>query len=72
MHIFHVTLVSAYFWQINDIHYDSYYWSSQASCNEAISQPGQYGDYRCDAPWSLVESSVKALKQHGPSPEFIW
>ena len=64
-------MITAYFWQLNDLHYDPTYLSSQASCNEQIEDPGKYGDYRCDAPWELIESAVKALVNHGREPEFI-
>ena len=55
----------------NDLHYDPTYLTNQTSCNEPVPDPGKYGDYRCDAPWSLIESAVNALVEHGGEPEFI-
>lgn len=33
---------------------------------------GRLGDYRCDSPWPLVQSAVKAMKEkHGDNIEFV-
>ena len=63
--------MSGYFWQLNDFHYDPTYFDIQASCNEPVPDPGKYGDYKCDPPWSLVTSAVQAMKEHGNQPSFI-
>ena len=34
-------------------------------------QAGKYGDYNCDAPWSLVVSAISAMKNIEPQPDFI-
>ena len=62
------------FWHITDLHYDPWYGTPQGgiSCNENVPQPGKYGDYECDSPWQLVESSVVAMRNIDSSnPAFI-
>ncbi|KAJ8316809.1 hypothetical protein KUTeg_004713 [Tegillarca granosa] len=51
-----------WFWHVTDFHWDFTYWDRQLSCNDQVPNPGKYGDYWCDAPWSLVNSSVVAMK----------
>lgn len=35
-------------------------------------QPGLYGDYNCDSPWSLLESATQAMKsRQGDNVEFV-
>ncbi|XP_046991742.1 acid sphingomyelinase-like phosphodiesterase 3b [Schistocerca americana] len=73
-----------YFWHITDIHYDPKYdrngdpksncWRSDTGRAGGVggASPGQLGDYRCDAPWDLVESAVRAMKsKHGDNIDFI-
>lgn len=46
------------FWHITDVHYDHTYFTEQLSCNDDVPTPGPYGDYWCDSPWRLVQSTV--------------
>ncbi|GFS19950.1 acid sphingomyelinase-like phosphodiesterase 3b [Elysia marginata] len=46
------------FWHVTDFHYDNTYFTSQLSCNDDVPSPGPYGDYWCDSPWRLVQSTV--------------
>lgn len=32
---------------------------------------GQYGMYSCDAPWDLIEFSIKGMAQNTAIPDFI-
>jgi len=32
---------------------------------------GKFGDYNCDAPWSLVASAISAMRNVEPHPDFI-
>lgn len=59
-----VTQDQGYFWQLTDLHYDPWYTDySRGSCNVNLTQLGQYGDFECDPPWSLVASAIGAMKQ---------
>ncbi|RUS80811.1 hypothetical protein EGW08_011432 [Elysia chlorotica] len=46
------------FWHVTDFHYDHTYFAEQLSCNDDVPAPGPYGDYWCDSPWALVQSTV--------------
>ncbi|XP_036291425.1 acid sphingomyelinase-like phosphodiesterase 3b [Pipistrellus kuhlii] len=66
------------FWHISDLHLDPDYKVSTDPlqvCPSAGSQPvhnaGPWGDYLCDAPWALINSSVYAMKEIEPEPDFI-
>lgn len=69
---------AGYFWHVTDMHWDPTYVSSDVrpmSCGSAnpsgVYSP--YGDYRCDAPWSLINSSVYATRQLRQDVDFlIW
>ena len=66
---------TTYLWHISDFHYDPFYWTTQESChyNLTAEEQGKYGNYICDPPWELIQSSVEALKTAGPSPVgIIW
>jgi len=75
------TFLSGLFWQLTDIHYDSEYndpslhpflcHSTDGLRNSSTGKAGEYGDYNCDSPWSLVISAIKAMKIIQPQPEFI-
>ena len=56
----------------SDIHYDPFYGTPRATnpsnCSIGAPTPGQRN---CDAPWSLVESSIAAAKKAYPNPDFI-
>ncbi|KAF6345681.1 sphingomyelin phosphodiesterase acid like 3B [Rhinolophus ferrumequinum] len=66
------------FWHISDLHLDPDYKVSTDPlqvCPSAGSQPvsnaGPWGDYLCDSPWVLINSSVYAMKEIEPEPDFI-
>ncbi|XP_075421098.1 acid sphingomyelinase-like phosphodiesterase 3b [Tenrec ecaudatus] len=66
------------FWHISDLHLDPDYKASEDPlqvCPSAGSQPvpnaGPWGDYLCDSPWALINSSIYAMKQILPEPDFI-
>lgn len=66
------------FWHITDLHLDPTYDQSKSPevvCASSGKQPaanaGQFGDYVCDSPWHLINSSVYAMKDILPDPDFI-
>uniref|UniRef100_A0A8C6W9N1 Acid sphingomyelinase-like phosphodiesterase n=1 Tax=Nannospalax galili TaxID=1026970 RepID=A0A8C6W9N1_NANGA len=66
------------FWHITDLHLDPSYTVSKDPlqvCPSAGSQPvpsaGPWGDYLCDSPWALINSSIYAMKEIEPQPDFI-
>ncbi|XP_008951650.1 acid sphingomyelinase-like phosphodiesterase 3b isoform X2 [Pan paniscus] len=66
------------FWHIADQHLDPDYKVSKDPfqvCPSAGSQPvpdaGPWGDYLCDSPWALINSSIYAMKEIEPEPDFI-
>ncbi|XP_063487570.1 acid sphingomyelinase-like phosphodiesterase 3b isoform X3 [Symphalangus syndactylus] len=66
------------FWHIADLHLDPDYKVSKDPfqvCPSAGSQPvpnaGPWGDYLCDSPWVLINSSIYAMKEIEPEPDFI-
>ncbi|XP_039596302.1 acid sphingomyelinase-like phosphodiesterase 3b [Polypterus senegalus] len=71
--------LSGYFWHISDLHLEPEYKLSNdlytvcpsSGPNPALSA-GPFGDYHCDSPWALIESSIKAMKQFFPTPDFIF
>ncbi|XP_008064713.1 acid sphingomyelinase-like phosphodiesterase 3b [Carlito syrichta] len=67
------------FWHISDLHLDPDYSVSKDPlkvCPSAGSQPvlnaGPWGDYLCDSPWVLINSSIYAMKEIEPEPDFIF
>ncbi|XP_040085738.1 acid sphingomyelinase-like phosphodiesterase 3b isoform X2 [Oryx dammah] len=66
------------FWHISDLHLDPDYKVSEDPlqvCPSAGSQPvpnaGPWGNYLCDSPWILINSSIYAMKEIEPEPDFI-
>ncbi|XP_070260600.1 acid sphingomyelinase-like phosphodiesterase 3b isoform X1 [Myotis yumanensis] len=67
------------FWHISDLHLDPDYKVSTDPlqvCPSAGSRPvynsGPWGDYLCDSPWVLINSSIHAMKEIEPEPDFIF
>ncbi|KAH9491715.1 Acid sphingomyelinase-like phosphodiesterase 3b [Bulinus truncatus] len=62
-----------YFWHVTDFHYDHTY-NNKLSCNSNITgQLPTYGDYWCDATWSLVVDSIQAMATIRSDVDFlIW
>ncbi|XP_074161732.1 acid sphingomyelinase-like phosphodiesterase 3b [Sminthopsis crassicaudata] len=72
------TAVSGHFWHISDLHLDPDYDASRdpqqvcpSSGSQTVSNAGVWGNYLCDAPWILINSSIYAMKAILPSPDFI-
>lgn len=70
--------LSGTFWHITDLHWDPTYKlndNPELVCASSGKQPavnaGDFGDYVCDSPWSLINSSVYAMKDILPDPDFI-
>ncbi|XP_061573231.1 acid sphingomyelinase-like phosphodiesterase 3b [Cololabis saira] len=66
------------FWHITDLHWDPSYKVSDnpalvcaSSGNRPALGAGPFGDYLCDSPWRLINSSVYAMKKILPNPDFI-
>ncbi|XP_057556926.1 acid sphingomyelinase-like phosphodiesterase 3b isoform X1 [Hippopotamus amphibius kiboko] len=66
------------FWHVSDLHLDPNYKVSEDPlqvCPSAGSQPvpnaGPWGDYLCDSPWILINSSIYTMKEIEPEPDFI-
>ncbi|XP_012694248.2 acid sphingomyelinase-like phosphodiesterase 3b isoform X1 [Clupea harengus] len=69
---------SGNFWHITDLHWDPTYKLGDDPtlvCNSSGSRPaqkaGRFGDYLCDSPWDLINSSIYAMKSILPDPDFI-
>lgn len=75
-----VILAEGSFWQVTDFHYDKTYQAStdpNKICNSQTpdsrkpERSGSWGDYLCDSPWKLINSSVFAMKDIEANPDFI-
>ncbi|XP_043560025.1 acid sphingomyelinase-like phosphodiesterase 3b [Chiloscyllium plagiosum] len=68
---------TGYFWHITDVHWDPDYSVTDnpsavcPSSSEPVNNPGRWGDYLCDSPWTLINSSIYAMKAIFPRPNFI-
>lgn len=66
------------FWHISDLHLDPDYQVSEdplkvcpSAGSQQVPNAGPWGDYLCDAPWILVNSSIYAMRDIAPEPDFI-
>ncbi|KAJ8290201.1 hypothetical protein GJAV_G00009870 [Gymnothorax javanicus] len=66
------------FWHITDLHWDPTYRvtdNPEQVCASNGARPvpnaGKFGDYLCDSPWDLINSSIYAMKEILPTPDFI-
>ena len=68
------------FWQVTDFHYDKTYefptvpdkiCNSQTPNTQKPKRSGKWGNYLCDAPWRLINSSVFGMKDIESNPDFI-
>ena len=66
------------FWHITDLHWDPTYDPNnqpEQVCASSEQRPadnaGEFGDYVCDAPWTLINSTLYAMKDILPEPDFI-
>ncbi|GCB75577.1 hypothetical protein scyTo_0015344 [Scyliorhinus torazame] len=68
---------TGYFWHITDVHWDPDYRVTDnplavcPSASEPVKNPGKWGSYLCDSPWTLINSSIYAMKDIFPNPNFI-
>lgn len=67
------------FWHISDLHLDPDYKVSKdpfqvcpSAGSQAVPNSGPWGDYLCDSPWALINSSIYAMKEMEPEPDFIF
>uniref|UniRef100_A0A7N8X3G8 Sphingomyelin phosphodiesterase acid like 3B n=1 Tax=Mastacembelus armatus TaxID=205130 RepID=A0A7N8X3G8_9TELE len=70
--------LSGNFWHITDLHWDPTYKltdNPELVCASSGKRPaasaGKFGDYVCDSPWLLINSSVYAMREILPNPDFI-
>lgn len=70
--------LSGRFWHVTDLHWDPTYDMGNSpdkvcasSGNRPASSAGIFGDYICDSPWVLINSSLSAMKAIYPDPDFI-
>ncbi|XP_077995416.1 acid sphingomyelinase-like phosphodiesterase 3b isoform X2 [Glandiceps talaboti] len=65
----------SYIWHVTDFHYDPDYTAGDypaSSCRDLGGEtPNYWGDYRCDSPWALINSSVYAMQAIKEKPDFI-
>ncbi|XP_044215840.1 acid sphingomyelinase-like phosphodiesterase 3b [Thunnus albacares] len=73
-----VVALSGNFWHITDLHLDPSYTLNnkpELVCESSDRRPaanaGRFGDYACDSPWHLINSSIYAMKDILPDPDFI-
>ncbi|KAG9328981.1 hypothetical protein JZ751_021841 [Albula glossodonta] len=66
------------FWHITDLHWDPTYTvtdNPEGVCASNGARPvtnaGKFGHYLCDSPWNLINSSIYAMKDILPDPDFI-
>lgn len=65
------------FWQITDIHWDQRYSEDGDpakmchEANEPDAHNSMWGNYLCDSPWPLVKSSIQAMVELEPHPDFV-
>jgi sphingomyelin phosphodiesterase acid-like 3 len=62
---------TGYFWHVTDFHWDYSYGRQNISCEKDVKSRGVFGNYRCDAPWTLVVSSVNGMKLLKPEVDFV-
>ncbi|XP_066495159.1 acid sphingomyelinase-like phosphodiesterase 3b isoform X2 [Tiliqua scincoides] len=72
------TAASGSFWHITDLHLDPQYTVTTdplrvcpSAGSQPVANPGAWGDYLCDSPWILINSSIYAMKEILPDPDFI-
>jgi len=62
---------------VSDFHYDSNYTSegdASHMChygNGSGAEVGEFGNYLCDAPWTLITSAMDAMYKIKANPDFI-
>uniref|UniRef100_A0A2K6DEV5 Sphingomyelin phosphodiesterase acid like 3B n=1 Tax=Macaca nemestrina TaxID=9545 RepID=A0A2K6DEV5_MACNE len=66
------------FWHVADLHLDPHYKVSKypfqvcpSAGFQSVPNAGPWGDYLCDSAWALINSSIYAMKEIEPEPDFI-
>ncbi|KAJ8289248.1 hypothetical protein COCON_G00019070 [Conger conger] len=66
------------FWHISDLHWDPTYTVTDnpdrvcaSNGGRPVPNAGKFGHYLCDSPWDLINSSIYAMKDILPDPDFI-
>ncbi|XP_056364857.1 acid sphingomyelinase-like phosphodiesterase 3b [Oenanthe melanoleuca] len=68
---------SGRFWHLTDLHWDPGYEAAAAagrpcpSGGDRAGPAGRWGSYLCDAPWSLLRSAVRAMRERLAAPDFV-
>ncbi|XP_062567055.1 acid sphingomyelinase-like phosphodiesterase 3b [Saccostrea cucullata] len=57
-----ICVSEGWFLHVTDFHWDNTYTSRDLSCNGVVNTHGVYGDYWCDSPFSLIDVTIKAMK----------
>ncbi|XP_068121562.1 acid sphingomyelinase-like phosphodiesterase 3b [Hyperolius riggenbachi] len=67
-----------YFWHLTDLHLDPNYTVTSdpgkvcpSAGDQLVTDPGKWGNYLCDSPGALINSSIYAMKAILPDPDFI-
>ncbi|OCT92068.1 acid sphingomyelinase-like phosphodiesterase 3b isoform X1 [Xenopus laevis] len=67
-----------YFWHLTDLHLDPNYTVTSdprkvcpSAGDQLVTDAGQWGNYLCDSPRVLINSSIYAMKSILPKPDFI-
>ncbi|CAM9787853.1 unnamed protein product [Bubo scandiacus] len=66
------------FWHVTDLHWDPDYDAAAGAgqvCpsggSRAVPAAGPWGSYLCDAPWALLASAVRAMRNRLQRPDFV-
>ncbi|XP_072276651.1 acid sphingomyelinase-like phosphodiesterase 3b [Pyxicephalus adspersus] len=67
-----------YFWHLTDLHLEPNYTVTAdpgkvcpSAGDQFVKNPGKWGNYLCDSPSILINSSIHAMKTILPNPDFI-
>ncbi|KAM4795827.1 acid sphingomyelinase-like phosphodiesterase 3b [Rhinophrynus dorsalis] len=67
-----------YFWHLTDLHLDPNYTVTSdparvcpSAGDQLVTDAGEWGNYLCDSPRVLINSSIMAMKRILPDPDFI-
>ncbi|KAM9605037.1 acid sphingomyelinase-like phosphodiesterase 3b isoform 3-T3 [Morphnus guianensis] len=70
--------LSGRFWHVTDLHWDPDYEAAAGAgqvCpsagSRAVPAAGPWGSYLCDAPWRLLASAVRAMRNRLQRPDFV-
>ena len=66
--------ISGYIWHVTDFHYDPTYGLASLSCKDIAYDIdfGTFGNIWCDSPWTLVKSSIHAMKSIKPDVDLYF